>query len=144
MIFSFDPKLLTVTLFTAAISHVVTGFADEMLTVEFDFDIYNEDVDIHNNLYRFKTGKDTATARLMLKQGSPTNDVLSNFVNLDKQFGTGVFAFTLADRNSDTLISSIGAYVKTFPTLTFGNTNYDREWGIKISGINGFIGGFKA
>ena len=134
----FDPLQLSITLGT----HIATGFAaDTLLSVEMDSPLYNTEVDAHGNSYRYKINNYNATITLTLNQGSPTNDILSTFANLDRQSGIGVFPLTIKDNNSDSLYSTLGAYVEQIPTAAFGTTGNNREWVIKATNVGFFIGG---
>lgn len=135
---TFDPNQLTMIFGTS----IMTGYADgTMLSIDMDEQRYNTEVDANGNSIRYKINNNNATITLTLNQGSPSNDVLSLFVNLDRQSDTGVFPISIKDNRGSTLISSVGAYVEKTPTITFGTTGNNREWVIKATDVGFFAGG---
>ncbi len=135
---TFDPNQLTVSIG----SHTATGFAEgTMLSIDMDDQRYNTEVDANGNSIRYKINNNNATITLTLNQGSPTNDILSTFVNLDRQTDTGVFPMSIKDNRGSTLITSIGAYVEKTPTVDFGTTGNNREWVLKATEVGFFVGG---
>jgi arabinogalactan endo-1,4-beta-galactosidase len=136
----FDPKKTTVSLN----AHSVVGYGkDTFLMIEFISDLYTTENDALGKSFRFKNNNYDALITLTLTQESQTNDVLSNFANLDRQLGTGVFTLTIKDNNSDSLYSSIGAHVQSVPTTAYGTSGNDREWKILASDLAFHIGGLK-
>jgi hypothetical protein len=135
---TFDPNQLAVIVGT----HVATGFAEgTMLSIEMDEQRYNTEVDANGNSIRFKLNNNNATLTLILNQGSPTNDVLSVFENLDRQADGGTFPIMIKDNRGSTLINSLGAYVEKTPVVSFGTTGNNREWVIKATNVGFFVGG---
>ncbi len=135
---TFDPNQLAVTIGT----HIATGFAaGTMLTVTLDEQRYNTEVDAHGTSSRYKLNNNNATITLTLTQASPTNDVLSIFFNADRQADTGVFPITIKDNRGTSLISSLGCYVESTPSVSFGDTGNNREWVLKATDVGFFVGG---
>ena len=140
---TFDPNQLTVTFTSIGINHIGTGFAkDTFVSVEWDEDLFNDDMDANGNLIRYKINNYNAKFTLSLNQASITNNVLSTFMNLDKSLATGgAFGLMIKDNNGDSLITSAYSYILTLPTVTFGTTASNRDWVIRMSDAQIFIGG---
>lgn len=140
---TFDPNQVTLTFNSIGISHIATGFAkDTFINIEFDEDLFNDDIDANGNLIRYKINNYNAKLTLTLNQASITNSVLSTFMNLDRNLATGgAFAMMAKDNNGDTLITSAYSYVITLPTVTFGTTASNRDWVIRMGDAQAFIGG---
>lgn len=123
-------------------THVISGFIDgEMFTVALDAPENTTTVDIHGNSTITKSNNSNATCTLFLTQSSPSNSVLSNFMNAKRQ--TGVFPVSISDGNSDTLITSLSAWVQKAPDVSYGNTASTREWEIRLTNVAKYIGGSK-
>ncbi len=140
---TFDPNQVTVTITGLNLSHIVTGFVrDTFVSITWDEDLFNDDNDANNNLVRYKNNNYNAKLTLTLSQGSPSNEVLSNFMNLDRAVNIGgAFAIMVKDNNGGTLITSAYAYILTPPTVEFGTSASNRSWVIRMGDANGVIGG---
>jgi Protein of unknown function (DUF3277) len=135
---TFDPNQLTMVFGTS----IMTGYADgTMLSIAFDEQRYNTEVDANGNSIRYKINNNNATITITLNQASPSNDVLSVYMNLDRQSDTGVFPISIKDNRGSSLFTSIGAYVESTPSVEFGTTGNNREWVIKATDVGFFVGG---
>lgn len=136
----YDPQQLSVIFGVVPIS----GFAeDTMVNIDTEDPQYNATTDIHGNVTRFKVNKNLAKITITLTQSSPSNDVLSSYVEADRINNSGTFPVMIKDPNGTTLFSSTSAYVEQVPSVEFGNDNKNREWLIRATNINKFIGGVK-
>lgn len=136
----YDPHQLSVVFGVTPIN----GFAeDTMISIDVEEPQYNATTDIHGNVTRFRVNRNMAKITITLTQSSPSNDVLSSYVEADRINNSGIFAVMIKDPNGTTLFSSTDAYVEQVPSTSFGNDNKDREWIIRATSINNFIGGVK-
>lgn len=136
----YDPHQLSVVFGVTPIN----GFAeDTMISIDVEEPQYNATTDIHGNVTRFRVNKNMAKITITLTQSSPSNDVLSSYVEADRINNSGIFPVMIKDPNGTTLFSSTDAYVESVPSTSFGNDNKDREWIIRATSINSFIGGVK-
>jgi arabinogalactan endo-1,4-beta-galactosidase len=137
-IHSFDLSQVTLTLN----NQIATGLAeDTMIRLEMDNETFTDNVDSNGDTFRYKNNNHNGKLFIYLNQGSPTNDVLSAVYNVDRQLGNGIFPVLLRDNNGTTVISSIGAFVLKLPPIEFGNTGNNREWVIRMTDVNFFVGG---
>ena len=74
---------------------------------------------------------------------SPSNDLLSSYVELDRVSNAGVFPLMIKDNNGTSLFTSTAAFVEQVPSVEFANENKNREWVIKATNVTKFIGGLK-
>lgn len=136
----YDPHQLSVVFGVTPIN----GFAeDTMISIDVEEPQYNATTDIHGNVTRFRVNKNMAKITITLTQSSPSNDVLSSFVEADRINNSGTFPVMIKDPNGTTLFSSTSSYVEQVPSIEFGNDNKNREWLIRATSINNFIGGVK-
>lgn len=136
---TFDPNQVTVTLG----AHIVTGYAaDTFITLDLDEQRYNTENDGNGKSYRYRINNNNATITLSLNQGSPSNAVLSTFVNLDKQADSGGFPLLIKINGTDTKFTSLFAYVEKTPAIAFGTSGNNREWVIKATEMTFFDAGF--
>jgi hypothetical protein len=136
----YDPQQLSVVFGVTPIN----GFAeDTMINIDAEDPKYNATTDIHGNVTRFKVNKNMAKITITLTQSSPSNDVLSSYVEADRANNSGIFPVMIKDNNGTTLFSSTSSYVESVPAVEFGNDNKNREWIIRATSVSNFIGGVK-
>ena len=136
----YDPNQLSVIFGVSPIN----GFAeDTMLSIDVEDPQYNLSTDIHGEATRFKVNKNQAKITITLTQSSLSNDLLSSYVELDRQSNGGVFLVMIKDTNGSTLFSSTASYIEQVPTVDFGNDSKNREWIIRATNVTKFIGGIK-
>jgi|JFJP01.1.fsa_nt_gi hypothetical protein len=136
----YDPTQVGVIVGTSPIN----GFAeDSMITIEMEDPQYVVATDISGSPTRFKTNKALAKVTIRLTQTSPSNDLLSSYVELDRISNAGVFPLMIKDNNGTSLFTSTAAFVEQVPSVEFANENKNREWVIKATNVAKFIGGLK-
>lgn len=134
---SFDANQLSVVFGVTPI----TGFAkDTSLTIETENAQYNYNTDLHGNVTRYRINDNSAKITLTLTQSSSSNDLLSNYVELDNQSDSGVFPIFIKDANSTTLFTSTSASIMQVPSNEYGEDEKNREWVIMASGNSHYIG----
>jgi len=135
----FDPNQLSVVLGLSPIS----GFAeDTMITIEYEDAPYKLSHDIHGNPIRSRVNKNTAKITIILTQNSKSNDVLSNYVELDRVNDAGIFPVIIKDPSGTSLFSCEHAFVLETPKVEYGQEAKNREWVISASNMSQYVGGY--
>lgn len=134
---NFDPAQLSVVF---GITPIVGFAVDSMISIENENPQYNSNYDIHGNVTRYRVNKNTAKITVTLTQVSRSNDLLSNYVELDRVSNAGVFPIMIKDPNGTTLFSFREAWVKQVPIIDYGEEAKNREWVIEASGVSRYIG----
>lgn len=138
MLYTYDPKMV-ITTFKGVI---ITGYADgTFLTVERTADMFSQVVGAQGETSRAKSNNRSGTAKLHLKQTSPSNDVLSAIALLDENGGLGVGPFMVRDTLGTTLIMSPQAYLKKYAHAEYSKDIVNREWFIYLTDVNVYVGG---
>lgn len=135
---TYNPKEVTVIIN----AHNVTGFAEgEFINYVREVPSFTHNTDLHGNTTRAKSGNDTGILTLTLSQASNSNDILSNYYNVDKLQATGLFAISMRDARGTTLVSSLGAWAEDITPITFADTVGTRTWRIILSNAGDYAGG---
>ena len=136
----YDPTQVGVIVGTSPIN----GFSeDSIITIEMEDPQYVVSTDISGAPTRFKVNKSIAKVTIRLTQTSPSNDLLSSYVELDRVSNAGVFPLMIKDNNGTSLFTSTAAYVDQVPSMEYASETKDREWVIKATNVTKFIGGVK-
>ena len=134
---NYDPKQLSVVF---GITPIVGFAVDTMISIESENPKYTSNHDIHGNVTRYRVNKRVAKITVTLIQSSRSNDLLSNYAELDEVSDAGVFPIMIKDPNGTTLFSCPEAWIIEPPTLDFGEEAKNREWVIEANGFNQYIG----
>jgi hypothetical protein len=136
---TFDSRQLSIIIGT----HIVSGYSENsILTLSLDAPEWVETVDANGVTTRRKNNNNNATAVINLTQASPSNDVLSTYLNLDRQFSTGSFPVVIKDNNGSMLVTSDEAYIDVSANGNIDATGEnERSWTIKLIDAGWFIGG---
>jgi len=122
----------------------MNGFAeDSMITIEMEDPQYVLATDISGSPTRFKTNKAIAKITMRFTQSSPSNDILSAYVEADRVNNAGVFPLMIKDNNGTSLFTSTAAFIEQVPSVEFANENKNREWVVKATNVTKFVGGLK-
>jgi hypothetical protein len=133
----YDPNSLSVVFGGVPMS----GFAeDSMLTIERENPLYKVTTDIHGVMSRCKINKDMTKITITLTQSSYSNNVLSNFVEMDRLSNSGVFPVSIKEPTGTTLFACTHAFVLESPKVEFASEEKTREWVIQASGVTQYIG----
>ena len=136
----YDPTQVGIIVGTSPMN----GFAeDSMITIEMEDPQYSISTDISGEATRFKVNKSIAKVTIRLTQTSPSNDLLSSYVEADRISNAGVFPLMIKDNNGTSLFTSTAAFIEQVPSMEFANENKNREWVIKATNVTKFIGGLK-
>lgn len=121
-----------------------SGYDDGVfITISPDGAYFEDKAGTDGEVVRWETADKRANAALTLMQTSSGHARLSTLHNLDRLTpgGAGVGVFGLKDLNGQTLILSPTSWVAGFPEMTYGREPVGWEWPIRISHLDGFVGG---
>jgi hypothetical protein len=119
----------------------ITGFAaDTSLKIERENPQYNHVCDLYGNPSRNKVNNDATKITITLLKNSSSNELLSNYVELDRQSDSGVFPILISDANSTDLFESAFAYVLQVPSNEYGQDANTREWVIHATKNVSYLG----
>ncbi len=115
----------------------VKGYADgEGVSVSWSEDDWVVASGTHNEVLRAKKSNATASMKIRLQQGNPSNQWLMDTRNKDvsiSTMGQGSFPVTFKDHNSDTEIRARRGYVLKPPDLAFSTEPGVREWEVILT-----------
>ena len=134
---TFDPKSVIVTIGGVAMS----GYPDgTFLEIVADQQQFTKVTGADGKTTRVKSNNYGALVTLTLSQSSPSNDVLSGFLALDRATNAGVVPILIKDLSGTTIFFGTG-WIRQFPDVTFANEISNRAWQIDMAEVEIFIGG---
>lgn len=134
---TYDPNNLSVVFGGVPIS----GFAvDEGLSIERENPLYKSTVDLHGNPTRTKINNDSTKITLTLTHKAYSNNILSNFIEMDRLNNSGVFPVSIKEPGGSTLFACTHAYVLEAPKLGYGADEKNKTWTIQAHGVTQYIG----
>lgn len=137
-LFTYDPKSILISVGGVPIS----GFADgTFLEITADNPQFSKVVGSDGYTTRVKSNNYGAVMTLTLSQTSPSNDVLSGILALDRVSNSGVVPILIKDMSGTTVVFSATGWIQQFPDMAFGNEVNNRAWAIDLADIDIFIGG---
>lgn len=135
---SFDPRQVLISVGGVPIS----GFADgTFLEITADEAQYNKVIGADGFTSRIKSNNYGGVLTLTLAQTSPSNDVLSGFLNLDRVSGAGIVPILIKDLSGNSIFFSATAWIQQFPDITYSNEFTDRAWTLDLADMDIFVGG---
>jgi len=135
---TFDPKSVVISVGGVPMS----GFADgTFLEITADNQQFSKVVGADGFTTRVKSNNYGAVMTLTLSQSSPSNDVLSAFLQLDRLSNNGVVPILIKDMSGTTVVFSATGWIQQFPDMAFGSEINNRAWAIDLADIDIFIGG---
>jgi len=121
---------------------IMGGFADgTFVAVEYENDFFTKVTGADKQTTRVKQNDFSGNITLTLAQSSPSNDVLSAFVVLDKTTNKGIVPVLIKDLSGTTLVSSAYAWVRKPPALEFSKEVSNREWILDCAELDVVVGG---
>lgn len=79
---------------------------------------------------RYRNTDTSATITVSILQTEEANDILSDIVDIDRQFGTGRIALTIKDSSGTSVISSSEAFIAGYPEVVYSGGFEYRNWTI--------------
>lgn len=122
---------------------VIQGFASgTFVKAERDNDSFTKTYGAHGDVARVRSRKRGGKVTITLMGISPSNDVLSGFVQVDEQVGLGgVGAIQIEDLQGTTLVHGGNAWVTRPANYEAGDDMSTREWVIDCDDLDMMIGG---
>lgn len=119
----------------------LTGWADgEFISIAYDDDIFKYTNGADGEVARVKSDKLMATITCRFLQTSPSNDILSGYF-LDDLANNAPQNFIIKDLSGTTILDGDQSSIMKLPDSGYGTENVNREWGIKVPKLVGFLGG---
>lgn len=138
MLATFDPASVVISFGGIPLS----GFADgTFLEITADNPQFTKTVGADGYTTRTKSNNYGAQVTITLAQSSPSNDILTSFLNADRIDNQGVKPLIIKDMSGRTLVFSSTAWIQQFSDITFGNELNNRSWVLDLADIDIFIGG---
>lgn len=135
---TFDPKSVLISFGGVPLS----GFADgTFLELTADTQQFTKVVGADGFTTRVKSNDYGGVLTLTLSQSSPSNDVLSGFLQLDRTTNTAVLPLLIKDMSGTTLVFAAQAWIQQFPDTAFGNEINNRAWIFDLADLDLLIGG---
>jgi Protein of unknown function (DUF3277) len=136
-VFTYDPKAVIVTVGGIPMSGYTDG---TFVEISRDEDTWTKIVGADGYVTRGKTNNFSGTLTLTLKQSSPSNDVLSGFIQLDELTNSGIIPVFIKDLSGNSTYFSAQGWVQSYPDSTFDKAITDRSWVIALSTLDLFVG----
>ena len=134
---TYDPKEVIITIGGVPMS----GFSDgTFLEVSRTEPTWNMVVGADGSVTRGKTNNFSGLVTLTLKQSSPSNDVLSGFMQLDELTNSAIVPVLIKDLSGNSTYFSGQGWVMQYANSTFGKDINDREWSIQLATLDLFVG----
>jgi len=125
---TYNPSQVSVTCNGVAI----TGFAENsFIKVTRNGDLFESIKGADGTVDRVNKNATDFTIELTLKQTSPANLLLQEYVTLDATANAGIFLFNVADLLGNSNFLAPQAWVSKDPDEEYGNGISDRTWTIK-------------
>lgn len=135
---TFDPKSVIVTIGGVPMS----GYADgTFLEITADNQQWTKVIGADGFTTRVKSNDYGGVMTLTLSQSSPSNDVLSALLNVDKLSNAGVVPILIKDLSGTTVMFSASGWIQQFPDVTFGNEINNRAWILDLADMDILVGG---
>lgn len=130
---TFDPKSVIVTIGGVPMS----GYADgTFLEITADTQQWTKVIGADGFTTRVKSNDYGGVMTLTLSQSSPSNDVLSALLNVDKLSNSGVVPILIKDLSGTTVMFSASGWIQQFPDVTFGNEINNRAWILDLADMD--------
>ncbi len=134
---TYDPKSVLVTVGGVSMS----GYADgTFLEITADNQQFTKVTGADGYTTRVKSNNYGGIMTLTLSQSSPSNDVLSGILALDRAANGGVVPVLIKDMSGNTVVFAATGWIQQFPDMSFGNEINDRAWIIDLADIDIFVG----
>ena len=137
---TYDSSQVTLTVGVTGILGFEKGTG---IKVSFEDNQFSVVKDNRGNTIRSKLNSTDALIEINLTQDSSSNDLLSNYAEVDRVTSAGTFPVMLKDNNGTSLLQSTSAWVEERPDMNFALELGVNVWVIRAINIGVFIGGIK-
>lgn len=135
---TYDPKKVVVIIGGVPMG----GFADgTFVTVARENDSFTKVSGADGIVSRAKSSDKSGSLTMTLAQTSPSNDVMTGFVQADELSNNGIVPVLVQDFSGRTVLVSAFGWVRKPPDSEFGKEISDREWVMDLADLDMFVGG---
>lgn len=134
---TYDPKSIQVIV----AGNVIGGFAEELVRIVPEANIYDDDIGAQGEVVRFATNDKRGTVTITLLQTSQSNLFLSTLAKTDQFSGSGVFPLVIKDTKGNDIHIAPQAWIMKMPDTAYRKGVETREWQIRVANMQSVIGG---
>lgn len=134
---TYDPKAQSIIVG----SRPLTGFADELMTIEYNEDAYTLTVGSRGHGARAKNANKSARITLTLLATHEDNDYLMSLAAADELSGNGAVPFLHKDNRGTTLNSAATCWIVKVPAQAYNKEVGTRQWILETDELIAFVGG---
>ena len=135
---NYDPALVVATFKGILLQGFMEG---TFILGERNEDTFAPAVGAQGDVTRVRSRNKTGLVTMTLMAESPSNDLLSNVMLLDEEFGLGVGPILVKDLNNTSLLLAEDAWIQKPPAGEYSTDATSREWIIACASLSVFIGG---
>lgn len=134
---TYDPKQVTVII----AGQIISGFAeDTFVEVVRNEDMFTLQVGADGDATRSRSNNKSGRLTVTLRQGSPSNEVLSALAAADEVAGGGVTSFAVRDNSGTSVHGALTAWIVKAADSTYARESGDRVWVLETDNLSTFIG----
>jgi len=120
----------------------ITGFAEGTgIEIERDEDAFTKQTGSNGEVTRILRNNRGAKVIFTLLQGSESNLILSNYLNVDENTGAGSAPLMVKDNNGGSIHEATTAWVMKFAKVNYGTAHEARVWTIDCAQLIQSIAG---
>lgn len=124
--------------------HRVIELAKNPIAVAYSEDAFRLLTGIDSSIV-IKTGIDSSIVPISVLQGSPSNDILSQFFIASKNAKGGLaYPFIVREPNGTSRYSCARSFIAQLAPAGWSESGETREWSIICPKLDGFVGGIDA
>ena len=121
---------------------IMEGFADgTFVNVERDEDSFSKITGVDGRTSRARTGNRAGKITITLQQTSPSNNILTGFVEEDEISSNAIKPILIKDGLGSTVIASGAGWVLKPANVEYGKEISNREWIIDCADLKMLVGG---
>lgn len=121
---------------------IMSGFSDgTFIRVIRNEQSWNLKVGVDGEGTRARNNNQSGRFEIELMQSSPSNDVLSDYIQLDESSGTGAVPVLMKDNNGTTIASCLTGWVQKWADSDYSKEVSVRKWIIETDQLIVFVGG---
>ena len=135
---TYDPKEVAVIVG----GQIIDGYADgTFVTVERSEDSFSLQMGTDGEGTRSKSNNKSGKITIVLRQGAPSNAILSAFIQSDELNGSGIVPVLVKDNSGSSLYAAETAWVMKPASSEFGRESGSREYVLETDRLVMFTGG---
>lgn len=136
---TFDPNEFFVNLYAVPMTQFAKGTYVE---ITYDSDAFIDEVGANGNVVRILSTDYRATMKFTLMSESPSNDVLSTALQIDRLTGSNTTQALCQDGRGTSIATANQAWIKKAPDQAFSSSEATtRVWEIRCAALVATVGG---